>query len=132
MAVLLQLIGVTLKRPAFTLPALIILGVGAVTAIVAALTGTAQAVVARELPGIHEVLERHELLGNLAAWTLGVVTFLSIYLFLKGRWSDRLFLAVLMALAILLQVTGHFGGELVFRYGAGVNPIDPAHNTLPQ
>ncbi len=109
------------RRDSFFLPALVCLCAAGALGILAALTGTAQEQLVEQLPGIHAALERHEALGNLSAWTLGLGGLLSVYLHLKGRLRPRLFLLALVLAGILVLVTGHYGGRLVYTYGAGVS-----------
>ena len=115
-----QLLAVVLGRRELTLSALIALGLGALMAIVAAITGAAQEQLLENLPGIRNALDRHADLGNAAAWLLGVASLSVLYLHLKGRLHPQLFLGMLLLATALVLVTGHFGGELVFLHGAGV------------
>jgi len=118
-AAIFQLLALGAGKSQFTVSAITVLVMGAVMAVAAAITGTAQAETAKLLPGIEAAIERHELLGTLgtaAMLALGVSAF---YLHMKNRLPPRLFLAALTALAVLMLVTGHWGGQLVYIYGAG-------------
>ena len=121
LAALLQLSAVIFRRPSLTLPAVLTLGIGAIMAIAAAVTGTAQEEVVGRLPGIHDSLELHETLGNITTWLMGLGSLVFIYLHLRGKLHPWVFLLALIALATLVQVTGHYGGILVYQFGAGVN-----------
>lgn len=69
----------------------------------------------------HTVFYTHRALGY---WTLGVAFLSSIVLFFAKKKSLRifriLFLISLMTIALLVSVTGHYGGRLVYEYGVGV------------
>ena len=72
---------------------------------------------APHVPSAWRVLNTHE---TLAYWTAGAFTALSLW---SWRWrsrAPRLFLAAWLAACVLLAVTAHHGGELVFRHGMGV------------
>ena len=128
---LFQLLAVIFRRPSLTLPAVLTLGLGAIMAIAAAVTGTAQEELAAQLPGIHESLERHETLGNITTWLMGIGSLVVIYLYLKGKLHPWGFLLALMALAVLVQVTGHYGGVLVYQFGAGVDLTGNVNGSIP-
>jgi uncharacterized membrane protein len=69
----------------------------------------------------HPVLTQHKVY---AFWTVRVCTVsLPVLWFLK-KMSPKIFRIVftllLLSLAILVTVTGHFGGRMVYEYGAGV------------
>lgn len=121
LAALFQLLAVIFRRPSLTLPAVLTLGLGAIMAIAAAVTGTAQEEVVGQLPGIHDSLELHETLGNITTWIMGLGSLVVIYLHLKGKLHPWGFLLALVAVATLVQVTGHYGGKLVYQFGAGVD-----------
>ncbi|MCH8328406.1 MAG: DUF2231 domain-containing protein [Candidatus Marinimicrobia bacterium] len=119
MAALFQLLAVITRKSHFTVSALVALAVGAGMAFVAAITGTAQEEAAKRVPGIEAALERHELFGTLGAAIMLALSFAAFYLHMKKILPPRLFLAALVALAVLLLATGFLGGELVYIHGAG-------------
>ena len=118
-AAMFQLLALVAGKSQFSVSAIIALAMGSVMAVAAAITGTAQEEAAKLLPGIGATLERHELLGTLGASAMLALTVSAFYLYMKNRLPPRLFLAALTALAILLLATGHWGGQLVYIYGAG-------------
>ena len=120
LATIFQLLAVIFRRQSLMLPAVVALGLGALMAVSAAFTGTAQEEAIRRLPGIGAHLDRHASLGTLSAWLLSVGSLAVLYLYLKQRLHPGLFLASLLLATALLLVTGHFGAELVYRHGAGV------------
>ena len=118
-AAVFQLIALGTGKSHFTVSALIALAIGAIMALAAAVTGTAQEEAAQRVPGIEAVLARHELLGTLSTAIMLALGITAFYLHMKKVLPSRLFLAALIALAILLQVTGYMGGQLVYIHGAG-------------
>lgn len=130
-AAVLQLSAVIFRRPSLTLPAVLTLGIGTIMAIAAAVTGTAQKEVVGQLPGIHDSLELHETLGNITTWVMGLGSLVIIYLHLKGKLHPWGFLLALIALATLVQVTGHYGGRLVYQFGAGVDLLGKVNSLIP-
>lgn len=118
-AALFQLLALIWPERRFTVSALIALGAGGLVAVAAAVTGTAQEEAVRELSGIAETLERHEDLGTLSAVLMNSLALGGLYLYLKEKLPAPLFLVLLVLLSGLLVLTGHWGGLLVFQYGAG-------------
>ena len=52
----------------------------------------------------------------------------------RKRWSVRdrlLYMGVAFVGLFFLAITGFFGGDLVYRYGAGVQRSTPAETSLP-
>ena len=119
-AALFQLLALIWPERRFTVSALIALGAGGLVAVAAAVTGTAQEEAVRELSGIAETLERHEDLGTLSAVLMNALALGGLYLYLKEKLPAPLFLVLLVRLSGLLILTGHWGGLLVFQYGAGL------------
>jgi len=68
----------------------------------------------------HPVLDEHRLY---AFWTMGVslVSLPILWLLVKKnpKGARMFFVVCLIALAILVTLTGHEGGEMVFEYGVG-------------
>jgi len=64
----------------------------------------------------HETLENHELFANMTTWGILILTFVWIWITLKGNADQkvqRLFLAFLTLIVISVAITGYLGGELV-------------------
>lgn len=75
-----------------------------------------------EASGVPEAaVDRHE---AFALTTLAVFAALAVVRWrMRARWSSRdrvMYLCVAMVGLLLLGITGFYGGELVYRYGAGV------------
>ncbi len=69
----------------------------------------------------HPVLNQHKLYAFGTMWIS--LASLPVLWFLKKFFSRNfriIFTLLLLSLAILVTVTGHFGGRMVYEYGAGV------------
>jgi uncharacterized membrane protein len=81
-----------------------------------------------EASGVPEAaVDRHE---AFALTTMAVFAALAVVRWrMRARWSSRdrvIYLSVAMVGLLLLGITGFYGGELVYRYGAGVeSPAAP-------
>ncbi len=114
---------------------LVLVVLGAVGALAAMVTGNfAEEQVEDRLSRAGEhVLDRHEDLGKLTAYLLLIVA--AIRALIATGWLNRWRFVASAALAIYLiagviglgtlTVTGYYGGELVYRYGAGVQLSQP-------
>lgn len=125
-ALLFDLLGWWRRRDSFTEAALGIQALGVVGVILGVVSGNQAEEAVEHLPGIHEVLERHETLGQVLLWVgLGVVA-LRVFLLWRrqrGTGTKALMVALSLGLAVLVGVTGYYGGRLVYEFGAGVEPV---------
>lgn len=105
--------------------AFVLLWLGILSAAAAVLSGNSAADPYRQDPALRVPVEAHE------DWATGVLLlFLALGLVrvpleMQRRFAGpRFILWLLAALAgcVLVWVTGHSGGELVFRFGVGVHP----------
>ncbi len=101
---------------------------GLIGGIVAAVFGfwTEEAVEAMGVP--EEAVDRHETFAIITLIVFGIL--LAIRWWIKNRWSVRdrvIYLCVAMLGLLLLGATGFFGGELVYRFGAGVQTQNSSH-----
>ena len=73
---------------------------------------------------VHDMLERHESLGFVV---LIIIFLMNVYnLFLKERLNPKLeslYFVLAIAGVIAISVGPYFGGEMVYRYGVGVQEI---------
>lgn len=128
-SVLFDLIGATLSRDSFHEGALWLLGLGLMGGIAAAIVG-GMAEEAAEKAGIAEsLIETHETWAQI---TLGIMALLLLSrLLLRNRFSTRTLAAYLVVATmglIALVATGHTGGDLVYKHGAGVSTAQhPSH-----
>ena len=129
-AILFEALGALWGRDFFRPVATWLLGLGLLGGIVATLAGlwNEEAVVAAGVP--ETAIDRHE---SLAFLTLAVFTVLLAMRWLRGRrWIPEhpaVFFSIALVGLGLLGATGYFGGDLVYRYGTGVERATP---TTPQ
>jgi len=73
---------------------------------------------------VHEMLEKHE---NMGFVILIIIFLMNVYnLFLKKRLNPKLeslYFALAIAGVIAISVGSYLGGEMVYRYGVGVQEI---------
>jgi len=125
-AILFEALGALWGRDFFRPVATWLLGLGLLGGIVATLAGlwNEEAVVAAGVP--ETAIDRHE---SLAFLTLAVFTVLLAMRWLRGRrWIPEhpaVFFSIGLVGLALLGATGYFGGDLVYRYGAGVERTAP-------
>jgi len=125
-AIFFEALGALLDRDFFRPAATWLLGLGLLGGIVATLAGlwNEEAVVAAGVP--ETAIDRHE---SLAFLTLAVFTVLLAMRWLRGRrWIPEhpaVFFSIGLVGLALLGATGYFGGDLVYRYGAGVERAAP-------
>nr|BAL58782.1 hypothetical conserved protein [Candidatus Acetothermum autotrophicum] len=132
----LDVIGHLFQRDVLKRAGLILVVLGAVGALAAMLSGQfAEESVEEHLSKAGErVLDTHEDLGKLTAYLLIGVAAIRLILAMswlsRWRWIAGTALVIyLIAGAVgvgALTVTGYYGGELVYRYGAGVQLAQPA------
>lgn len=120
MAFLLELLGTLLRRPFFQTLAGQLYILGAVMTIPAVVTGYLEA---QRLSLHHPVLTAHR---TYAYWTTGVALGSLVVLGLVHKKAPQYYRLVfrffLIGLFILIILTGHEGGEMVYEYGVGVQP----------
>ena len=102
-----------------------LMGLATIFSIAAVLTGQKEAAKAGEIGYPTETLifiERHETLGKIVVWG-AILFFVSwVYLFLKYKNDlriDRLALAFLLLLFLIVTVSAYTGGQLVYIHGVG-------------
>lgn len=128
-SVLFDLMGATLSRDSFREGALWLLGLGLIGGVAAAIVGD-MAEDAVEKAGIAEsLIETHEMWAQI---TLGIMALLLLSrLLLRNRFSTRtptVYLVLATMGLIALIATGHTGGNLVYKHGAGVTTAQhPSH-----
>lgn len=121
-----DLVGVLWSRAAFTSAGCYAQFLGALGAIAAVVTGNQAEELVEDLAGIEETLELHERLGTISMWAAIAAVALRWYLMRREPLGPRGrvgMLVISLALAVLVGVSGYFGGELVYEHGAGVAPV---------
>lgn len=114
------------KRPDFERAAVWLLWLGTLGALAAAGTGMLAEEEVQVPEAAHEVLELHELLGQVAA---GFALLLSLAAFGRRWLGERLGAVLLVGLLLLtglLAVGADRGGQLVYQYGVSVQKAPPA------
>jgi len=102
-----------------------LLGLSAALSIFSALTGEKEAARAGQVGYSTEILEimnRHELMGNIVTWGSITIFLVWIYLLFKNmedRRIDVLALAFLVLLVGMVSFTAYLGGQLVWVHGVG-------------
>ena len=102
-----------------------LMGLATIFSMGSVLTGQKEAAKAGEIGYPTETLifiERHETLGNIVVW--GTILFFVgwVYLFLKYKNDlrlDRLALAFLLLLFMIVTISAYTGGQLVYIHGVG-------------
>ncbi|MEQ1625774.1 MAG: DUF2231 domain-containing protein [Nitrospira sp.] len=130
-SVFFDLLGTSLSRESFREGALWLLGLGLTGGIAAAIAGR-MAEDAAEKAGIAEALiETHETWAHITLVIMAVL--LLSRLLLRNRFSTRTFAAYLAVATVgllTLIATGHTGGDLVYKHGAGVTTAPHASQPI--
>ena len=93
--------------------------------IAATLTGQNEAARAGQVgydTSVIEIINRHELLGNITAWGSVTLLIFWVYFFLKDmedRRVDKLALVLLGLLSAIVIFNSYLGGTLTFIHGVG-------------
>lgn len=125
---LLDIAAWVVKRPRLHDAAFGLLVLGTLGAGAAVLTGDAAHDAVKHLPGIVEPLESHEKLGFFTLWTAVAASLLRLVARRENSRGAFFVVALLTALSLgLLVRTALYGGRLVYRHGAGVEPVMQAN-----
>jgi len=120
-SVLFELLGLYFRRDDFRRIGFWLLMVGMTAGIIAAGFGVWGEDAAKKLGVPESAIETHE---SFAVSTLITFGLLLIYRWrIRERWTpihNKIYLAGALAGVLLLGTTGYLGGDLVYRYGAGV------------
>ena len=120
---LLELIGTLLNKEFFTKTAHLILFLGVIGTILAALTGN-QAFIAYEYwnPASEALFNHHQTFANLTVWYFTGLLVLRTYLVVKKKYLKiikYIFLVLTLFGGFLVYQTSEYGGDLVKKYGIG-------------
>lgn len=129
----LAVVAVFLRRWHLPWLAAIVLVMGAAGAVVAVATGNQEEeMVEGGSEALEQVLDKHEELGEMTrniavvAAVLAVAAALASCMPIAGRGLSLLAALAAIAAAYFVAQTGHYGGELVYRHGAGTNVVAPS------
>ena len=117
-----DLVALLTERDQYARTGYLLLILGTIGAMAAALSGEAAEGVAEQIPGIHDVLENHENLATLAVWVAVILTLGRTHLVLKKRFAGAarvVYLALALGLGGLVLWVGFTGGRMVYEYEAG-------------
>ena len=93
--------------------------------VIAVATGLSAEETVPHVDEVHKIIETHETLGLI---TMGIIIVLVLWRSLNRTELPHKFRIVYLALGLagLMTITagGYFGGEMVYRFGVGVTPID--------
>jgi len=109
--------------------AAVLLSLGAAGSVIAVQTGESDGELVNETPAIEAVLELHEEWAERTQIAAIVAALLAVGVVFATRWPViatglRVVTAVgAMAATWCVIQTGHYGGQLVYKYGAGVRTI---------
>ena len=111
---------------------------GAVGSVVATQTGEREGELVGETPAIEAILNQHENWAERTQFAAILVAMLAVGAVVASRWpgaAHALSVATAagaLAAALCVAETGHYGGQLVFRHGAGVNLAPAETNAVPK
>lgn len=112
------------KKEGFERTAFHLLSLGVLGSLAAIVFGILAEDAAGNRPGIHDIIETHELLAVTTAG-LFVIILIVRYIFMKKDNFQAIrsyyLIAAILGVALLLT-TAYYGGQLVYEYGAAVNP----------
>ena len=132
-SVFFDLLGMITENKNFRQTGFWLLILGLIGGIVAAIFGAWSEEMVEAMGVPEEAVDLHETFAIITLIVFGIL--LAIRWWIRSRWSVRdrvLYLCVAMLGLLLLGATGFYGGELVYRYGAGVqSPAGPPAGTSP-
>lgn len=74
---------------------------------------------------IHEIVEEHEFLGMLTAWSFGILLVWAFLRYKSKIMVERIAFVIVFVLGLgILTIGAAHGGELVYDHGAGVKPME--------
>ncbi len=127
-ALLFDVVSLFTQRELFGKMALYLLVLGTLGLIAAFLTGDLAEEGVEKTRALHQVLETHEEAGELTMWFMIVVVAARLAM-VYFRRSQGVFqwaaLAAMIIGALLVIRTAYYGGELVYKHGAGVQIAAP-------
>ena len=120
-----DLVALLTDRDQYARTGYLLLILGTIGALAAALSGDAAEARAEMIPGIHDALEGHESLATVTVWVAVVLTLGRTRLVVKKHFAGAarvVYLALALGLGGLVLWVGYTGGRMVYEYGAGTRP----------
>lgn len=121
-SVVCDIVGVLTNRDQLCFTGFLLLVLGTIGALIAALTGDAAQHTAGTIPGIHDILEQHEDLATYTIWLAVLLVLGRAHFAIKKRFlgvARAVYLVLALALACLVLYSGYTGGKMVYEFGAG-------------
>jgi uncharacterized membrane protein len=119
--------GLIVKKEYIQKTSAILLGVGILFSLLAVLTGNQAYEFYKNNPQIQNAvssINEHEQYATISLFYFTALFFLKVYLIIKKKSSIILTLLLIFlgfVGAILIFLTGHYGGELVYKFGLGTD-----------
>ena len=104
----------------------VLLLLGTLGAIGGALSGQSAAEAAAAIPGVGQDLDEHEDLGTAVVWVAIALTLTRTHLVHRKQFTGTtrvIYLLFALGVAGLVSASGYTGGHLVYKYGAGTQPV---------
>jgi uncharacterized membrane protein len=124
---LFEIAGLIIKKEYIQKTSAILLGVGILFSLLAVLTGNQAYEFYKNNPQIQNAvssINEHEQYATISLFYFTALFFLKVYLIIKKKSSIILILLLIFlgfVGAILIFLTGHYGGELVYKFGLGTD-----------
>lgn len=119
-------IGIAMRRAFFLHTGYLLFSLGALSAIPVALTGEQAGELAQHIDRIAADLDEHDTFGTAATLLAVALALVRTQFTLKKRFIGMIryvYLAFALVTAGLIAAAGYTGGHLVYRYGAGTEPV---------
>ena len=134
-ALLFEISSYFLKKESFSLTSLILLSLGTIGAFIAMQTGESAAEIAKKISGIESTLHEHEEMAELVFYLYFAVTVIKAILIRLKKdilpWRLIILIGMIAGTFLVFRV-GHYGGQLVYEWGAGVKPVlEQANTSIP-
>jgi uncharacterized membrane protein len=124
---LFEIAGLIIKKEYIQKTSAIMLGLGILFSLLAVLTGNQAYEFYKNNPQIQNAvnsINEHEQYATISLFYFTALFFLKVYLIIKKNSSTILILLLIFlgfVGAILIFLTGHYGGELVYKFGLGTD-----------
>jgi uncharacterized membrane protein len=132
-SVFFEVLGTLMERELYREFGYWLLVLGLLGGVVAAGTGFWSEDAAKAAGVPEEAIDRHETFAVMSVIVFGLM--LVFRRWVRGRWSKRyraIYLVLGAAGVIVLGTAGYFGGDLVYRYGAGILKPTASSTVAPE
>ena len=118
-ALVLDVLGLLLKKQSLTKAAVIILVMAALSSVLALASGLLEE---QRLHLQHPLLEQHERMAFITTGLVWLATVLQWLLKDYPQWRQVITTFLLAGISLTVLITAHLGGTMVYQYGVGVTP----------